>query len=1174
MTALRRRYVELIDVLRPVALDGHGEPPVTRQSCGCGYELPDNDVLFQACEAVHLALDGSVGKDAGRLLERGCGEEAISGERGLGYAHKDRVVGGWAAFLLLDACVLGKHCKAVGDLLGEQLRVAWVVHDHLAQHLAYDDLDVLVVDVHALGAVDLLHLIDQVALGRGAAAAVAEVVLQDGVRADGPFRDRGVRPDLGALHELGPEQLALDRVRLALFTIWRSDNYPYLPVGVCLLERDDTVDLGQGRLGLGMAGLEGLDDPGEACRDVLAGDAAGVEGAHRELGAGLPDRLGRDDADGLTDVDRPVGGERPAVTGLADTVRVLALGRSPHGDELLARQLLAPGGQEARGDVLARGRDDLAGLRVHQIPGQEAGGDRVVRIAPAAFQVERKVDGAIRAAVLVVHDDILGNVDEAAGQVAGVGGTQGRVGLALPRAVGRGEVLQHREALHEVALHGLLDDLTLRVRHKAAHACELGEVVVVTAGARVGHHVDRVQAPEVVLHRLFDLVLGLGPKPDHTLQSLVVGDEALVPLVLDLVDHALVALEDLLFLFGHDDVVLADRDAGLGGRVEPDPLEGVEELADQLRRVAGHVPGDEVLDLALLQRVVDVGVGIGVVGVAEVVPEGLLDVLVEKNPPQRGLHPLAAPAGYDLVVDLERTLFVGGLGLIVRGEEGLDLGLLEVLGAVGDVVEPEHHVLGRNGDREPVGGQQYVLRGEHENAGLGLRLGAQWHVHRHLVAVEVRVEGGTDQRVDLDGLALHEHGLERLDAEAVERRRTVQEHRVLLDDVLQDVPEFRTEPFHHLLGATNIRRQGPVYQYFHHERLEELDGHKPWEAALVHLQARADHDDRPAGIIHALAEQVLPEAALLALEHIREALERPVSGACDGAAATPVIEEGVDGLLEHPLLVVHDHVGSAEVEQATKPVVPVYDPAVEVVQIRGGETAAVELDHRAEVRREHRDGLHDHPLGAVAAHAEGVDDFEAFDRLLALLSSGGGNDVPEVLGLVLEVDLSYEVPYGLGAHPAAEVHPVAVLVSETVLHLAEELLVVHDLARLQRLELLPGAPDEPYLLGNRAAYVRDGLLGLLVDLRYGALSLVLGYVRVLLGQLVRRALALYYALALGPQGLDLVDLLVPVQLELLYLILHPATQQVYVVGPLLTVDPRNYGAGEVEYPVELLGTDI
>src|SRR5215213_1883727 len=348
MTALRRSYVELIDVLRPVALDGHGEPPVTRQSCGCGYELPDNDVLFQACKAVHLALDGSVGKDAGRLLERGCGEEAIGGEGGLGYTHKDRVVGGWAAFLLLDARVLGEHCKAVGDLLGEQLRVAWVVHDHLAQHLAYDDLDVLVVDVHALRAVDLLHLIHQVALGRGASAAVAEVVLQDRVRVDRTFCDRGVRPDLGALDELGPEELALDLVLADFGVIGCGDDDLDLPVRVGLLEGDDTVDLGEGRLGLGMPGLEELDNPGEACRDVLACDATGVDGAHRKLGARLADGLGRDDADGLAEVDGPVSRERPAVTGLADAVRALALGGRPHGNERLTRQLLlAPGGKEA-----------------------------------------------------------------------------------------------------------------------------------------------------------------------------------------------------------------------------------------------------------------------------------------------------------------------------------------------------------------------------------------------------------------------------------------------------------------------------------------------------------------------------------------------------------------------------------------------------------------------------------------------------------------------------------------------------------------------------------------------------------------------------------------------------------------------------------------------------------
>jgi hypothetical protein len=46
-------------------------------------------------------------------------------------------------------------------------------------------------------------------------------------------------------------------------------------------------------------------------------------------------------------------------------------------------------------------------------------------------------------------------------------------------------------------------------------------------------------------------------------------------------------------------------------------------------------------------------------------------------------------------------------------------------------------------------------------------------VHGHLVAVEVGVEGGADQRVELDRLALDQHRLEGLDAEAVQRRRAV-----------------------------------------------------------------------------------------------------------------------------------------------------------------------------------------------------------------------------------------------------------------------------------------------------------------------------------------------------------------------------------------------------------------
>jgi hypothetical protein len=176
--------------------------------------------------------------------------------------------------------------------------------------------------------------------------------------------------------------------------------------------------------------LEELDYPRKPCGDVLAGDAAGMEGTHRELRARLADGLGRDDADGLAHVDGAVRGEGPSVARLADALRALALGRRPDRDQRLARQLLLPLRQEARHNVRAGLGDDLARLRVDEVAGKEAGRDGVVPVAPPAVEEERDVDVPVGAAVLVVHDDVLGDVDEAAGQVARVRGTEG--GVAWP----------------------------------------------------------------------------------------------------------------------------------------------------------------------------------------------------------------------------------------------------------------------------------------------------------------------------------------------------------------------------------------------------------------------------------------------------------------------------------------------------------------------------------------------------------------------------------------------------------------------------------------------------------------------------------------------------------------------------------------------------------------------
>ena len=278
---------------------------------------------------------------------------------------------------------------------------------------------------------------------------------------------------------------------------------------------------------------------------------------------------------------------------------------------------------------------------------------------------------------------------------------------------------------------------------------------------------------------------------------------------------------------------------------------------------------------------------------------------------------------------------------------------------------------------------------------------------------------------------------------------------MLGDDLLEHVPDLGRHRVHVLLRRLDVLHGLAVDEPAHDERLEELERHDLGQAALVELQVRPGDDHRAARVVHALAEQVLAEAALLALEHVRERLERPVARARHRTPAAAVVEQRVDGLLEHALLVVDDDLGRAQVEQPLQAVVPIDDTPVQVVQVARGEPAAVQLHHRAQLRRDHRDGLEDHPLRLVLRLDERVDDLQALDRALALLTLGGLDRLAERRGLGIEVEVLEQLADRLRAHPAREVDVEAVRRAEAVLQLAEQLLVADDLLRLELLEELP-----------------------------------------------------------------------------------------------------------------------
>ena len=1047
----------------------------------------------------------------------------------------------------------------------EEAGVPGVQHGHAAQHLTHDDLDVLGVDVHALGAVDLLDLLDEVALGGGHRTQAQDLL---GV-------DRSLGEGLAGLDVVPVvHQQALtarDRDDDVLLAVVAGDDQA-LAVGV-VLDLEGAGGLGHGGLTLGRAGLEELLHTGQTLGDVSgAGRTTGVEGTHGQLRTGLTDGLGGDDADGLTDVHALTGGQRAAVAGGAGADVGVAGEHGAHRDLLDAR---VDGGLNLGVTQVSAGLDDEVALGVDGVArqgGAEYGGAEDLRglldalvagVDPGEDPLGQALAGA---AVLLADDDVLGDVDQTAREVAGVGGTQRRVRQALTGAVGGDEVLQDAQALTVVRLDRALDEALLGVGHQSTHTGELADLVPVASGPGDHHLVDGVALREVLAHRLGDLGGGLGPDVDEGGVAVVLGEGTELELLLDLSGLVLVANEDLLLGLRGDDVGEGDGDTGPGGPVEAVGLEGVQGGGHLDARVVLRQGVDDVAQLLLVNDVVDVGEGLGQRG-------------VEQGPAQRGaqgdrvalapaLGRLPALGSGDALleadvaggVDVELAEVVGHDRLREGGECRDDLVALGValdldrrVGVGGEVVGADDHVLTGHGHGAPVGGLEDVVRGQHEDAGLSLRLGAQREVDGHLVAVEVGVEGAAHERVQLDGLALDELGLEGLDAQAVQGGGAVEQHGVLADDLGQDVPDLGVGTLDHALGGLDVLGLLELDEPLHDEGLEQLQGHLAGQTALVELELGADDDDATAGVVHALAQEVLAEAALLALEHVGQGLQRTVAHAGDRTAAAAVVEQGVDGVLKHALLVVDDDRRGAQVHEPLEAVVAVDDAAVEVVEVTRGEAATVELDHGAQVRRDDRDVVQDHRLRGGAGHAEGVDDLEALDGTGLALAGAVLDDLGQGGGLGLEVEAAQAGLDGLGTHGALEVDAV---VGD---HVAVEDLVTLQVTDLEAHEAVPHLVHVLQGALVAAAHGRDLALGGLAELvalgGLGALGLELG--EVLLEALLAR-------LDLGLAGL----------LEVLLLDLQLVAQRGQVVVAALLIHLGDHVGREVDDLLQVLGREV
>ena len=257
-------------------------------------------------------------------------------------------------------------------------------------------------------------------------------------------------------------------------------------------------------------------------------------------------------------------------------------------------------------------------------------------------------------------------------------------------------------------------------------------------------------------------------------------------------------------------------------------------------------------------------------------------------------------------------------------------------------------------------------------------------MNSHLVAVKVGIESRAHQWVQLNGFAFDQNRLKGLDAQTVQGRCAVEQHRVLFDDLFQDVPHHGRAGFNFFLGRFDGGGNAHRLQARKDEWLEQFQGHQFGQATLVQLEGWTHGDDRTARIVHPLAQQVLAEAAALAFDHVGQRLEGALVGASHGLAAAAVVEQAVNGFLQHAFFVARNDLRRLQLQQTAQTAVAVDHPAIQVIEVRGRKAATVQGHQGAQIGRQHRQHRQHHPLWLDAGLLESFQHFEALGIFLDL----------------------------------------------------------------------------------------------------------------------------------------------------------------------------------------------
>src|SRR5437667_712061 len=303
--------------------------------------------------------------------------------------------------------------------------------------------------------------------------------------------------------------------------------------------------------------------------------------------------------------------------------------------------------------------------------------------------------------------------------------------------------------------------------------------------------------------------------------------------------------------------------------------------------------------------------------------------------------------------------------------------------------------------------------------------------------------------MNANGFSLDQLRFKRLNRQTMQSRRAVEQHRMTLGHFIENVPDLRGLTLDHLFRAAYRVHIAEVFQPSNNERFEKHERHLLRQTALVQLELRANDNNRAARVSDTFAEQVSAKTASLALEHVAQRFERAIARACHRAAMSAVVEQSIHGFLQHALFVANNHVRRLKQKQVLKPVVAVDHPPIKIVQIRGGKTPALQRHQGAQIRRNHRQYIENHPLGTRVRVLESLNELETLGQFLAdLFALGGGHRFLQLFVELVKVDLGEKLLDCFRAHAGDEIFAV-LLLRLTVLDFVQQLrLLQRRLARI------------------------------------------------------------------------------------------------------------------------------